>query len=108
MLSKWDHIAMAVKRLPRPERLRNRARSLTDEHMLLLNELRRREKLGQIATLREAHTILNASQSKALKMVCELEDRGLLEIDKETFDRLSSLIALTENGRKAALISGAA
>lgn len=60
----------------------------------LIETLDQRGREGQKTTLRDLHTLLESSQSSALRIAHQLEREGVLVITHDIHDTLSSTIAM--------------
>ncbi|MEM7688215.1 MAG: hypothetical protein AAF291_04265 [Pseudomonadota bacterium] len=60
----------------------------------LIETLDQRGREGQKTTLRDLHTLLDASQSSALRIAHQLEREGVLVITHDIHDALGSTIAM--------------
>lgn len=93
-------IRASAKRLRDSLRVTNLSKasrqSTTDTSAMVAHAIYRRENAGQSTTLRQLHHIVAVGQPEALRLVRELEAKGMVVVTDVVHDALESRIELTE------------
>ena len=77
-----------------------------DRSAIVAHALYHRERDGQSTSLRQIHLISDIGQPEALRIVADLEEAGLVRVERDIHDALESRVELTERmrGRLAGIL----